>query len=98
MIKQKLISRLISQGYSYADVGKRLGLSRQRIHQLFKGYRTKRKNKYQHLDDFIRIEIMKRDKKSKDGRIYCVLPKKIGEVKQENGQVAFPVDVSLLGR
>lgn len=42
------------------------------------------------------VEIMKRDKKSKDGRIYCVLPTKIGKVKQENGQVAFPIDTSLL--
>lgn len=42
------------------------------------------------------IEIMKRDKKAGSGEIYFILPTKIGKVKQENGRVAFPVDISFL--
>lgn len=42
------------------------------------------------------IEVMKRDKKAKSGEIYFVLPSKIGGVKQENGQVAFPINISLI--
>lgn len=42
------------------------------------------------------IEIMKRDKKNRDGKIYFVLPTTIGGIKEENGKVAFPVDESLV--
>lgn len=38
------------------------------------------------------IEIMKKDKKSKAGKLYFVLPITIGKIKQKNGQVAFPVN------
>jgi len=42
------------------------------------------------------IEIMKTDKKAKSGELYFVLPTKIGEVKQEGGRVAFPINISLV--
>ncbi len=42
------------------------------------------------------IEIMKKDKKSKDGKLYFILPTSIGSVKEENGQVAFCVDETLV--
>jgi 3-dehydroquinate synthase len=42
------------------------------------------------------IHVMKADKKSKDGKLYFVLPTTIGAVKEENGQVAFPVDEALV--
>lgn len=42
------------------------------------------------------IEIMKKDKKAESGEIYFILPAKIGEVKRENNQVAFPVKVSFI--
>lgn len=37
------------------------------------------------------IEVMKLDKKSKGSSIYLILPEKIGKVKVDNEQVAFPV-------
>lgn len=42
------------------------------------------------------IEIMKKDKKAKSGKIYFILPEKIGGVKEEDGQIAFPADISLI--
>lgn len=42
------------------------------------------------------IKAMKIDKKSKFGKIYFILPTKIGEIRREENQVAFPVDISLL--
>ncbi|MDO8424752.1 MAG: 3-dehydroquinate synthase [bacterium] len=46
------------------------------------------------LDDL--IDIMKKDKKAKSGEIHFVFPVKIGEVKRENDQIAFPVDTSFI--
>lgn len=42
------------------------------------------------------ITVMRRDKKSKGGELYFVLPKSIGKVKEKRGQVAFPVDKSVV--
>jgi len=42
------------------------------------------------------IEIMKKDKKSKDGKLYFVLPTSIGTVKEENGKIAFSVEETLV--
>ena len=38
------------------------------------------------------IEAMKIDKKNRNGKIYFILPREIGKVKEENGKVAFSVD------
>ncbi len=38
------------------------------------------------------IEYMRRDKKSKAGKLYFVMPLSIGKVRQEKGQVAFEVE------
>jgi 3-dehydroquinate synthase len=42
------------------------------------------------------IQIMQRDKKNKDGKIYFVLPTEIGNVKNENGNFAFPVEETIV--
>jgi len=42
------------------------------------------------------IELMRRDKKSKLGELYFVLPKSVGKVKQKHGQVAFAIEESLV--
>lgn len=42
------------------------------------------------------IEIMRKDKKSKDGKLYFVLPTSMGTVKEENGQIAFSVEELLV--
>jgi len=42
------------------------------------------------------IEIMKRDKKNRQGQLYFVLPTSIGHVKKEGGKVAFPIDEALI--
>ncbi|MFC1696933.1 3-dehydroquinate synthase [Nanoarchaeota archaeon] len=42
------------------------------------------------------IEIMKLDKKNKDGKIYFVLPTEIGKVKEENGKICFPVEENII--
>jgi len=38
------------------------------------------------------IEIMRKDKKSKNGRLYFALPEQIGKIKKENNKTALPVD------
>jgi 3-dehydroquinate synthase len=42
------------------------------------------------------MKFMRRDKKNKSNEIYFVLPARIGEVKEENGKVAFPVDEKII--
>lgn len=42
------------------------------------------------------VEIMKRDKKAKSGKLYFVLPTTIGNVKKEKRQVVFPVDEAIV--
>jgi 3-dehydroquinate synthase len=42
------------------------------------------------------IEIMKRDKKNKNEELYFILPEEIGSVKEEAGQVSFPVEEFLI--
>lgn len=42
------------------------------------------------------IEIMKKDKKSKEGKLYFVLPTSIGTVKEEDGKIAFSVEETLV--
>ena len=42
------------------------------------------------------IKIMGYDKKTKDGKLYFILPENIGKVKTEKGKVAFPVKESIV--
>ena len=42
------------------------------------------------------VEIMKRDKKNKSGKIHFILPTLIGAIKEENGKVAFTVEEFLV--
>lgn len=32
------IKKCVAKGMTYAEIGKKLGISRQRVHQLFRGY------------------------------------------------------------
>jgi 3-dehydroquinate synthase len=42
------------------------------------------------------LKIMKRDKKSRNEKLYFVLPIKIGKVKTRKNQIAFPVKIDLI--
>ncbi len=42
------------------------------------------------------IEIMSRDKKSIGGRLYFVLPEKIGKIHKEGEKVSIPVDAKVV--
>ncbi|MBW2992240.1 3-dehydroquinate synthase [Candidatus Woesearchaeota archaeon] len=42
------------------------------------------------------VKNMRRDKKNIGGKVYFILPVKIGDVKKDKGKVAFPVDESVI--
>jgi len=42
------------------------------------------------------IKIMRRDKKSRNEKLYFVLPLKIGKIKTRKNQIAFPVEIDLI--
>lgn len=65
MSRRSLIIYLREQGYTYKQIGEFLDISRQRVHQIFARYKSPYKNYHKKsilLDDFIRIEVMRRDK------------------------------------
>lgn len=62
--RREIILELVKRGLSYKAIGKKFGISSQRIHQICKRYHSKSKSKYvkqKHIDDFIRYEVLKHD-------------------------------------
>jgi predicted transcriptional regulator len=49
--RTKQIQKLIEEGFSYGQVGRKLGISRQRVHQIVTGYSSERNKQFRHLDD-----------------------------------------------
>lgn len=52
--KKKYIFIAVSKGYSYQQIGIDLGISRQRVHQIYKDYRTGYPKDVQHFLDMVR--------------------------------------------